>query len=470
METLIATLAVAALYGANLAAIAYAIARKRDAASALAWSLAIAFLPGIGLLAFLVFGLNRLPRRLHRVIKRRPVRSDGEPSGQVAYRAAHWEGIDRLACVLGAEPARGGNEVLLLHEGAETFEAIKEAISAARHHVHVEEYIFRDDALGRQLLELMIERAKAGIEVRLMVDAFGTGEAKRLIRDLKQAGGEGAVFLPLFPFGKIFTANLRNHRKIIVCDGEVGFLGGMNVGNEYFGRRWRNRYWCDAHLRLKGPAVTDLQRVFADDWRVAAGRDLEDGPYFPEVAAQGDSDVQIVASGPDQDENAMRGLLFAAITRASRKVRVSSPYLVPDSTLRDALKCAAARGVKVELLTQGHPPEIWLTYMCSRHYWEELLNAGVRIYQYGKGILHAKSVIVDDRWAALGSANLDNRSLRLNFEVAALLYGERDAAEANARFERDLADSEQVESESFNARPWHSRALESAARLAAPLL
>jgi len=364
----------------------------------------------------------------------------------------------------------GGNAVKLLDHGQPAFDSIVEAVRNAKHHVHVEEYIFRDDRLGRELLDVMIERAKAGVKVRLLVDAIGSFGNWRLLRRLKKAGGEGAVFMPLLPFSKSLSPNLRNHRKITVVDGHTGFLGGLNVGEEYVGRRFSNRHWADAHLRITGPAVSEIQRVFLEDWDFAAGTIPNAAEYFPNTPVIGKSRVQILSGGPDDEKNALRLAYFATITSADKNLKIATPYLVPDLAMREALKTAAMRGIDVTILTQGKPPDSWLTYWASRYYWEELLAAGVKVYEYKRGMMHSKMLLADNEWATIGSANLDNRSLRLNFEVSATLDAPEDIEICYARFAADLKRARRVTLKAFQKRSLMARAFEEVARMAAPLL
>lgn len=461
-----------ALLLSQLVAVAYVVAFKERSTSALAWSLAVLFLPVLGLLLLLLFGRERLPRRVARrrrhadAFRLRSVRSVTtlEPESRP------WSDAERVACALGAAPARPGNAVTLLPNGRAAFDAICQAVADARQQIHVEEYIFRNDELGGEILRLLIEKARAGIEVRLLVDAIGTLGARRLIRELERAGGRGAVSMPVAPFGRLFAPNHRNHRKIIVCDGRVGFLGGMNVGNEYFGLGFRSRYWADLHLRIEGPAVRDLQEIFVEDWDFATNETLIEADVFPEAPEAGSARVQIVASGPDEAVNSTREVAFTALARAQRRILVASPYLVPDAGLRGTLRNAALRGVEVILLTQGRPPENWLTYVCSRFYWESWLAAGIRIFEYQRGILHSKAVIVDDAWATLGSANLDNRSLQINFEVQCLLDEKVTVDPLRRHFEAELDFAQEVDPAAFARRPLAAKIAESLVRLLAPLL
>jgi cardiolipin synthase len=426
------------------------------------------FLPVLGIVLLVLFGRERLPRR----VKRKGRHADGlrlRPRAE-ERRAKRWSDVEHAACALGETPARPGNAVTLLPDGKAAFAAIRQAVEEARRHIHVEEYIFRNDRLGGDLLRLLIEKARAGVRVRVLVDAIGTTGARRLIRELARAGGRGAVSMPISPFARLFAPNHRNHRKIIVCDGRVGFLGGMNVGDEYFGLGFRSRHWADLHLRIEGPAVLDLQEVFVQDWDFATDETPDEGDAFPEVGRAGDAWVQIVASGPDEPVNSTREVIFTALARASRRILISSPYLVPDAGLRDALRNAALRGVEVVLLTQGRPPENWLTYLCSRFYWDRWLALGIRIFEYQRGILHSKAVVVDDDWATIGSANVDNRSLQINFEVQALLDQPETVGPVYRHFEAELACSREVTAEEFDRRRLGVRVVESVVRLLAPLL
>ena len=473
----IGVITAAALYLAEIAGVALAISRKRDAQSAIAWSLAILFIPFVGLIAYLVFGLERIPRRLRKkaahVRTIRPMLRKSLTESQIVTAMAArlgWHSLGRLAEAAGAPAIAEGNEVTLLEQGQPAFDAIIEAIRKAKSHVHVEEYIFRDDRLGRELLDAMIERAKAGVKVRLLIDAIGLFGTWRLLARLRKAGGEGAVFMPLLPFTKFFFPNLRNHRKIIVVDGVTAFLGGLNVGEEYVGRRFRNRYWCDAHLSINGPAAADIQRVFLEDWDFATGRLPDHAECFPPCPVVGTSRVQVVCGGPEEDHNALRQVYYGAIACADKNLKIATPYLVPDLALREALKTAAMRGVDVTILTQGKPPDSWLTYWASRYYWEELLAAGVKIYEYQRGMMHSKMMMADDEWAAVGSANLDNRSLRLNFEITSTFDTPRDIEMIYARFAHDLEGAKQITPAAFKKRKLPARMLEEVARLAAPLL
>jgi cardiolipin synthase len=325
------------------------------------------------------------------------------------------------------------------------------------------------------LLDLLAAKARAGVEVRMLYDALGSLRLPtRLLRPLHQAGGATQPFLPLSLLRRRFQVNLRNHRKILVVDGAIAFTGGLNVGDEYLGRDRSIGFWRDTHIRLRGPAVCDLQRVFCEDWDFAADEHLSDqdgadGRYFRAKSAGGPYAVQVIDSGPDDDLKAIREVTFAGIVKARRRLWIATPYFVPDKGLHDALRLAAHSGVDVRLLGQLYPDR-WIPYYAARYWWTDMLEAGVRVYQYAKGMMHAKVMLIDDDLVSVGSANLDNRSMYLNFEANCLIYSHDAAARIEASFLRDFDESILLDREVYAARPFAGRLLENACRLASPIL
>jgi cardiolipin synthase len=451
---------------------------KRDATVAVAWCLLVLFLPLFGALFFWAFGYNYMHRRVGRKQAHRSAfRKSHPPAIHEASRGEPASGDDptyqhlgSLALAVRAFPVTPGNAVSVYHETEAAFADLLEAIRAARHHVHLEFFIVRSDATAERLLQLLTEKAKAGVEVRFLYDAMGSLYLKRrLLRPLCDAGGKTAAFLPVNPFRSLIQVNLRNHRKIVVIDGQVGFTGGMNVGDEYLGKGARFGYWRDTFLRLRGPAAAGLQRVFTEDWDFASGEALNGAAYFPAVPGEGDTPVQVVESGPDQDTNSIREVYFAAILAARERLWIASPYFVPDSGMLDALRLARYRGVDVRLLCIARWDHV-LSFYASRYYWSDLLAAGAHVYQYTRGMMHSKIVMVDGRWAMVGSANLDNRSLRLNFEVGCALHAPERVAELEARFQADLKDAAELDAATFARRPFLARVAENACRLFSPVL
>jgi cardiolipin synthase len=376
-----------------------------------------------------------------------------------------------LAQRFGAFPLTFGNQIAFYHEGRPAFDAMLQAIRAARHHIHMETFIFQPDHTGKEFLDALTQKAREGVQVRLLYDAMGSIRFHRkMLMSLLASGGKSSVFLPLNPFRRRLQINLRNHRKILVVDGQVGFVGGLNIGDEYLGQVERFGFWRDTHLRLEGPAVSDLQRVFIEDWDFAAGESLNDRKYMSlPAAAAGPYPVQIIDSGPDRELKGIREMYFAAILQARERVWIASPYFVPDAGLRDALRLAGFRGVDVRLLGQFHPDKM-IPQFAARYYWAEMLDAGVKVYQYTKGMMHAKVVLVDGQWASVGTANLDNRSLHLNFEVNCLMYSPQAVAELEAAFLHDLSTAIRLDRAVYSCRPFAGRLLENACRLLSAVL
>jgi cardiolipin synthase len=290
-----------------------------------------------------------------------------------------------------------------------------------------------------------------------------------MIRPLVEAGGQVCGSLPVNPLRSLFQLNFRNHRKIVVIDGAIGFTGGMNIGDEYLGKDRYFGYWRDTFLRIDGPGVAALQRVFIEDWAFATREPLNEERYFPPLEGQGRHAVQVVDSGPDQEPNSLRELYFAALLEAKRRLWIASPYFVPDAGMLDALRLACLRGVDVRLLCLSRPDH-FVSFYAGRYYWSDLLGYGARVYTYVRGMMHSKIVLVDDDWALVGTANLDNRSLHLNFELSCVLFSRDLIGDLVTRFERDLEESRPLDAETFERRGLAVRLVENACRLFSPIL
>ncbi len=458
---------------------------KADSTSAVAWCLLIFFLHFIGVFLFLIFGYQHVRRPLNR--KRRHRARYLDPPAPDNYSEftvwAHEKPVQRpdemnanlaiLAAKLGASPVTDGNQVDFYESGPPAFEAMLEAIRQAKHHIHLEFFIVHPDVLGQRIVNELVAKARQGVRVRFLYDAVGTrGLSSRFLRPLHDAGGQSCAFLPISIWRRRLQINMRNHRKILVVDGEVGFVGGLNIGDEYMGVSKCFGYWRDTHLRIRGPAVYDLQRVFVEDWDFSADERIadEDEPlYFKALTGGGSYPLQIIDSGPDQDYKAIREVYFAAILKAKRRLWIATPYFVPDSGLLDALRLAAFSGLDVRILFQ-HKPDKWVPYFAGRYYFPDIMTAGVRIYQYAKGMMHAKVVIIDDEFASVGTANLDNRSMFLNFEVSCLIYSPEAVRILAEMFERDFALSKLIDPANFAKRSFAARLAENACRLLSPVL
>jgi cardiolipin synthase A/B len=307
--------------------------------------------------------------------------------------------------------------------------------------------------------------------VRVLVDSLGTfWTGRRFFHPIVAAGGKVGRFLPVIPLRGLYRANLRNHRKILVVDGKVGFTGGLNIGNEY--GSWRRRRlgtWRDTHLEMKGPAVAVLQDVFVEDWHFTTGEEVAVGEAFPPIDAAGPELVHVLASGPDSDWEVIHHSIFTTITQATDHVYLTTPYFVPDRALLVALQTAALRGVDVRVLLPERSDQ-GLVRAAGRFHYQELLRAGIRVFEYSKQMLHAKTVEVDGRWSTIGSANLDLRSFRLNFEVNVVVYGEGVAADLRRMFLRDIETATEITDTTIRTWPLSSRFAYASARLVEALL
>jgi cardiolipin synthase len=474
--------------------IIWILATKKNATSAVAWCLFVFFLPLLGPIMFMLFGYQHVSRPLSRKrqhkrrFQRKQAASEAEPApdaieipereagvvGVSAPRSAtdgqYLDDLGRLAQRFGAYPVTSGNHITLYHEGRPAFDAMFQAIQSAREHIHVETFILQPDETGRRCLAALTEKARQGVEVRLLYDAMGSRRlSRRLLQPLRSAGGKCSVFLPINPFRRRIQVNMRNHRKILVVDGRVAFTGGLNIGDEYLSKDARFGFWRDTHLRVEGPAADGLQQVFVEDWDFAAGENLQDPKYFPTPQADGPVLAQVIESGPDREFKGIREVYFAAALRARKRLWIASPYFVPDAGLLDALCLAGYMGVDVRLLGLFHPDK-WIPYFAARYYWEDVLNAGVKVYQYTKGMMHAKVVMVDGEWASVGTANLDNRSLYLNFEVNCLLYSADAVARLEEQFRTDLTTAIRLERHVYGRRPFAARLIDNTCRLLSPIL
>jgi len=437
-----------------------------------AWILVSIGFPWFGVVAYLLFGRRRMHRKVVRLRGRSgasfaEVDRELDKSGLLPNRSRTRPVADLVEGDGSGEEAHviPGNEVVPLLTGPDAFAAARAAIEGAKHHIHLITYIFKDDRTGHVARALLEAAAKRGVEVRVLVDGLGSAMPGLAFLDpIVHSGGEASDFLPVGRALLNLRGNLRNHRKLLVIDGALAFTGGMNVADEYAMRDG----WVDAHASLRGPVVTSLQRVFAEDWFFATERLLAAEAYYPRQAPAGDVGVQVVASGPDQDEPAAEEHMFRVITSARRTVDVMTPYLVPTEPIEEALRVASKRGCRVRLL-YGEPIDHRVVRWASEAYMPRLLAAGIEIWCHPR-MIHAKVVVADGRLVTLGSTNLDARSLRLNFELNVAMPNATVARTVEAWFEAQVAASRLVTSEALAAASWGKRVLRAAAELFSPVL
>jgi cardiolipin synthase len=454
--------AIAAL---DVVVIGRALLRRHGAQGTLAWILAIIAFPVIGALAFLMLGapvMRRRPKRARRARAPLPPQVEPQPTSAGPVLAVA-ERLTRL-------PPSVGNTVTLMTRTEDGFTRIERCLEQATTSIWAEYYIIRNDETGRRFVDLLTERARAGVEVCLLYDAVGSWLLdNRRLAALRDAGARLAAFLPVNPLRRDWSANLRNHRKLVVVDGEIGFTGGMNVGDEYSGRALRRGglHFRDTHLELRGPAVSDLAATFAEDWAFATDETLTVREVPP--LEDGTCTVAIVPSGPHQPTNASAMAYFTGIATARHRVWLSCPYFVPDGATLRALSSAAIRGCDVRVLVPKDN-DIRIVGAAGRSYYGELLRVGVRIFEYRPSMLHAKSMVVDGAWSFVGSANIDIRSFQLNFELGALVADRAFADILEHRFEEELADSDEIDLEAWSSYGMARRLAHGVARLFTPMM
>jgi cardiolipin synthase A/B len=467
------------LISCSVVFIAFVISlENRKPAHTITWLVVLGSFPLIGFFFYLMFGRNYRKQRLFQkkamLDEQTFLKFQGQREWAIEQMpiGEHQRPLLQLAHRIGKSPVSLATETRVLTNGEETFSTIFEELEKATHHIHLEYYIVRHDEVGQKLKTILIEKAKKGVHVRFLYDAVGSWKlSKTYIQELRNAGVEMIPFSPVrLPFLSN-TINFRNHRKIIVIDGTIGFVGGLNIGDEYLGKDKYFGFWRDTHLWIRGEAVRTLQLIFLQDWYYMTGKTLLTPEYLsPElVHYDGQGGVQLIAGGPDQKWEVIKHLYFAMITSAQRSIWIASPYFVPDEDILTALKIAALSGLDVRILAPKRPDKK-IVFYASRSYFPELLEAGVKIYEYSKGFLHSKIMIVDGELASIGTANMDMRSFHLNFEVNAFLYHTDSTKKLVVDFLEDLKEASPIDYETFQQRPLSIRVVESVSRLLSPLL
>jgi len=448
---------------------------RRNPTSALGWILVLLLLPIIGFFLYLFFGQNWTKRRLfslkaaedrsiaEAVVSQEKELKGLEPGTTADPRTEPFISVARMFLENNRSLLTTENEVSLFTDGTEKFKFLFDDIRSARHHIHLQYYIIRDDPLGQEMIRLLTEMARKGVEVRLLYDGLGMKIKKKKLREFEEAGGRHAAFFP-----RIYTLNYRNHRKIAIIDGKTGYIGGYNVGDEYLGKGPLG-YWRDAAIRINGPGVAGLQLRFLLDWNYAASDSLSSGPtYFPDVTGTGYCPLQIVSSGPDSRWNQIKEGYLKLVSNATESIYIQTPYFIPDDSINDALRIAALSGVDVRIMIPCKPDHPFV-YWATMSFVSDLLEAGVKAYSYDNGFIHAKTLVVDGLAASVGSANWDVRSFKLNFEANAFLYEADFAEKLKQSFLDDLPRCTEITFENYEKRSRWIRAKEQVSRLFSPL-
>jgi cardiolipin synthase A/B len=457
------------------------ILENRNPVKTISWILILVLLPFIGIVIYLFFGQEYRKTKMY---SRKGLKDleklrnltleqlDNLPKNhfQISDRLYSKKRLINLLLSNSNAILTNNNEVKVLRNGQETFPEIFRAIEQAKHHIHLEYYIVEDDTIGNYLRELLIQKAHEGVEVRFIYDDVGSWELKRkFLRSMSDAGVKVDCFMRV-RFPKLTSkVNYRNHRKILVVDGEIAFVGGLNFADRYQDGVAGIGPWRDTHLKVTGGAATALQIIFMADWYFVSSEIFKGDQYFKPFESGNGKLVQISASGPDSDWESIGQAYFSAIASATDYVFISTPYLMPTSDIMTALKTSALGGIDVRIIVPGLSDAIFPKWG-TNSYIEELLDAGVKIYFYKAGFIHSKVIVVDGTFSSVGTANLDFRSLETNFEVNAMIYDEEIAGIMTAQFLDDQSKSDAVVLEEWIKRPRINKIKESFARILSPML
>lgn len=451
---------------------------RRDPVSTIAWLIVLVALPVVGFPIYFLFGRRAIRKKIARSVSASrhvaeetrkatypeptACNSDGLPPGQ--------RSVSNLIRGLGGSSLRERIHITVLQDGPETFDAMVAAIDAAEHYVHFEYFIFNPGDISARLRDALVAAANRGVEVRMMFDAFGSYKLPvSFIQPILDAGGRYADFNPVRWNRLRRRPDFRNHRKIQVVDGLVGFVGGINVMDEYLASSDADTPWRDTHLRLEGAVVHDLERCLMETWSHCTEEVLAGPEHFARISLKGSAYAQIVAGGPDDRWTHIEKAYNTAIYAAERRINVATPYFIPSHMVVGALVSAALRGVHVRMLVPAQS-DSKIVEWAARSYFPDLTEAGIEVYEYGPRMMHAKTLTVDGRFCAVGTPNLDLRSFRLNYEVSAFLFDTDATEEVDRALDEDFAAAKLVEFTSEEKRPLLLRLKENSARLLSPLL
>lgn len=454
-----------------LASVYLLLIQKREPSSTVAWILFVTMAPILGPFVFFLIGRQRWFRK---AIKRRkliPSKSTLSDEDVMQYRSMSDLDYNILSLATRASEycPTSENVLVFLPDPGETLNQMRAAIQGAKEFVHLEYYIIANDEVTQALSQDLISAAKRGVEVRVLYDSFGSLSLRKyFLRNLTQGGVKIAGFLPFSLIPQHFNINFRNHRKILIIDGKDAYTGGVNIGRKYLGTRTKNQ-WHDYSVKVTGPACRQLQDVFAKDWYFTTREELFDARYYPNSESQGSGVVQVLESGPDSSFRSLHKTTFLAVSSARRSIMMTTPYFIPDPAIKVALTVAAMRGVSVQLILPAKT-DAPLVQLAARSFYEDLLKAGVKIYEFQPRVLHAKLLVVDDKWTMLGSGNMDIRSFRLNFELNLMIMDTQLAETCRQTLEEDIQESQLVTWELYEQRPLIKRLAENSCRLLSPIL
>lgn len=452
---------------------------KRDISAAWAWLFVMLLLPGIGFIIYLFFGWKLNQRQIFdlKAQKRLGISDMAEyqkrnPKNKPTLDTNLENDLVQMFLNTDNAILTTKNDLKIFTDGHEKFNSLFEDLKKAKHHINIEYFTIYDDQLGKKLRKILVQKAREGVQVRVLYDLFGSkGSKQKFFKELIQAGGEVTPFMKSKLGYYSFRINFRNHRKIVVIDGSVGYIGGFNIGDQYLGRNKRFGNWRDTHLRLEGSVVLQLQSRFFMDWNASAKRQKVQFSldYFPQSNVQNNIPMQIVSSGPENDVQKIKQGYIKMIMGAKHSIWIETPYFIPDDALMEALLIAIRSGIEVRIVIPQMPDHPFV-YRATEYYVQQLLKAGARIYSYQNGFMHAKTIVVDNMITSVGSANWDIRSFKLNFEANAFMYNPKVAEQIIATIKNDLKDARELDEEYFKQQSSWKKFRQLASRLISPIL
>ncbi|HEY6821359.1 MAG TPA: phospholipase D-like domain-containing protein [Burkholderiales bacterium] len=459
----------AATLAAALIASAHAVLHKRESRAAALWVAAVWLLPAVGVALYFFLGINRVERRATRM-RGRMVRHRSTAQFPASEPGTHFLPLARLMGRVVGRPLLAGNAIEPLVAGVQAFPAMLEAIRGARTSIAMASYIFDGTGIGADFVDALGGAARRGVDVRVLIDDVDARWSRSTaVKPLRQHGVNVAIFNPPLVPARLHAANLRNHRKILVIDGALGFTGGLNIDCRYWKPEAPEQAFRDLHFRLRGPVVAHLAEVFADDWQFTTDEPLRGQKWFPQLAPAGEVLARGIEAGPDEGMERMRWAILGGINAAQRSVRVLTPYFLPDQTLINALNAAAMRGVEVDIVIPAKSDLPHVQWAVFGQIWQ-VLDHGCRVWAHPEPFDHSKLLVVDGAWTLLGSANWDARSLRLNFEFDVECYSVEFGAHLDAFIQGRMSQSRPVTLKHIDARSLAIKLRDGVARLFAPYL
>ena len=455
---------------------------RKNPSATLAWIMILFLVPAAGIIFYFLFSQNIARQRIFRMTKYEEAIIDASLNEQINairngefaftnHESKKWQDMIRLHQTYSDSFFTQDNKISVLTDGRHKFDSLIKDLKSAKQTINIMYFIVKNDSMGRLLIDTLIQKAKEGVEVRFLIDAMGSRQiSSKILEPLRQAGGQCAYFFP--PMFKYLNMklNYRNHRKLVVIDGAIGYLGGFNVGNEYVGKKKKFGFWRDTHLRLMGSCVQDMNARFLLDWRFASKENIVlSQAYYDEPFQAGTTGIQIVSCGPDSSKEEIKHGYLKMISSAKKNIYIQTPYFVPDASILEALKTAVLSGVDVRIMIPCMPDHMFV-YWATYSYVGLLLNLGVKVYIYDDGFMHAKTICVDGEVASIGSANFDIRSFRLNFEANAFIYDASEVYKLEAIFETDMVKSHELTKHLYRNRPLMIKFKESVSRLLSDLL